>query len=384
MHLPIRPSEYRLPAYSLTGDLLSFLRCGLQYRYNVIGKLPSSNPVQLWFGQFIHGVLEESYRRYNESRSSGSPGLPPWKNALIDEIINLIKDRLAIQGLYPWDQTVEEMGIDRAKLAINELGVDLFPLIHQAEVRLTGARELPFVNPNLRVKETERYEITGVVDVITHIQLQDPKYTNNRIVRSIIDKLPLNYPSEFEVIIDYKGMRRPPSVLSSTSNTTLWDQYNWQIQTYAHLRRTQTDKPIIAGILLYINELMPSKTDMELLKKEVRSGVTDVLPALGTNDIQLLKKWKPNHAPPAFSYNFRLERAMRVIPINDSSITNALSSFDNVVKKIEECIGKEFLSGQLINSWDKDGSDQSTCTACDAKTFCPVSHERGLPKLPIW
>ena len=95
MRLSVRPSIYALPSYSLTGDLLGFLRCGLQYRYTRIGNLPASRPVQMWFGQFIHSVLEEAYRQYHVARQAGQNDLPPWPQERIDEICELIKRRLA-------------------------------------------------------------------------------------------------------------------------------------------------------------------------------------------------------------------------------------------------------------------------------------------------
>jgi hypothetical protein len=384
MSLPVRPSPYILPSYSLTGDLISFMRCGLQYRYHVVGRLPSSNPVQMWFGQFIHAVLEESYRIYNESIKIKTPNLPPWSDADILEIVNRIERRLAVQGLVAWDDEVRNMGIERAKLAVNELGPDLFPLIHQAEVRLTGTRYLPAIKARYRFREANRYEVLGVVDVITHIQLHDKRFKNNRIVKNILASLPAGIPDDFEVIIDYKGMRRPPNVVP-TPGHSLWDQYKWQIQTYAHLRQKQIGSlPVVAGALIYINELLPSKGDMGYLKKEIKKASTDVIPAPGTDDLKHIQNWRKDEDVPDLSWEFRLQRAMRVVPITEASIDEALTRFDEVVKQIETCHGKELYEGLLMSSWDANASEPDTCTACDARSFCRDYTGQSTPTIPAW
>ena len=95
MPLSVRPPINTLPSYSLTSDLLGFLRCGLQYRYTRLGNLPSSHPVQLWFGQFIHAVLEECYRQIKD----GQKKCPPWSEAELTEIMDRIDRRLAARNI---------------------------------------------------------------------------------------------------------------------------------------------------------------------------------------------------------------------------------------------------------------------------------------------
>lgn len=385
MTISVRPRPYSLPSYSLTGDLLGFLRCGLQYRYTRIGKLPPSHPVQLWFGEFIHGVLEEAFRRYKASAA-----LPPFPGALIDEIRALIKARLASRGLYPWSPDLEQLGDARAEAAIQELGPHLFPLIHRAEVRLTGARLLPPIQSHLQFREADRYEMVGVIDVVTHLELADPKLRGNAMVQQLLAGLGGGLPTTFEVIVDYKGMRRPP-IPQSGSHGGLWDQYGWQVQTYGELRRVQSDAlPVVAGVLLYVNELYPTRGDLIALKQEIAKGETDVSPAPGSQAETLLKAWKPSNPHlPTLPFEFRLARALRIVPITSATIALALQSFDKVVEEIETCRGREFHGISVRQAWTKNAHDEGTCVVCDSRTFCPEyqqlyarKHGETEPRLP--
>jgi len=376
---------YALPSYSLTGDLLGYLRCGLQYRYSRIGQLPSTRPVQLWFGQFIHGVLEEAFRRFDQSRREGKTNLPPWPQPEIDAICDLIAQRLASQGLVPWDRRLEHLGRLRAAAAINDLGSDLFPLIHKAEVRLTGARPLPVQNipPALRFRDVDRYEIVGVVDVVTHVTLSNPSLQNNRVVKAILSALPPNPPPAFEVILDYKGMRRPTPTTQSGLVDPGWQIYEWQLQTYAHLRATHADSlPVLAGVLLYTNELLPTWADIKRLKQEAAIGITDVPPPVGSMAERMLHGMHAGKAPidpatgrrqlpPKLPLDFRLQRSIRVATISDSSIQAALAKFDDTVVDIEICRGRENQSNSVLGSWTNYATEPDTCAACDHQTYCP-------------
>ncbi len=386
MELSIRPKVYTLPSYSLTSDLLGYLRCGLQYRYTAIGQLPPARPVQMWFGQFIHGVLEEAYRRYHRSLQEGAPILPPWPPEALDEILQFVKRRLASGGLFPWTEELEALGNARARMAVNELGPELFPLIHRAEVRLTGARILPVeqIPPQYRYREADRYEISGVIDVITHIELGDPTLQNNQLVRAILDALPGSTPDEFEVIIDYKGMRRPPLQIPAAGMPDYWQIYAWQVQTYAHLRSWQEDSlPVVAGILIYLNELLPTRSDLLALRQEVQRATTDVpVDSLDEVAATLLAWDERTEDPPVLPLAFRLRRALRVIPVTLESIQQALQAFDQVVAQIETCRGREVQSGRVIASWEANPADEGTCAACDSRTYCPSYASEQAPRLP--
>jgi hypothetical protein len=376
VELNVRRSPYTVPSYSLTSDLLSFLRCGLQYRYHGIGKLPATRPAQMWFGQFIHGVLEEAYRQYRAGRdATGDAAVPPVTDEQLDELCALLFARLAAQGLAPRNEELERIGEARARTVVRELGPLLFPVISQAEVRLTGTRAMrtDLIPARLRLRGVDRYEMAGVVDVITDIELADPALVANPLVEAIRGVLPRPYPGRFEVIIDYKGMRRPPKG-KPAGGQDFWRIYEWQVQTYAQLRSVQADaRPVAAAALLYLNELLPTWNDLALMREEIDAGTTDVAPAPGSEADRLIRprrRGDPDVSPP-LPFEFRLRRALRIVPVSTATQDRAAEAFDKVVARIEASRVEEQLAGVIIASWPKDTSDAATCAACDFRPICP-------------
>jgi len=403
MKLSVSRQPQVIPSYSLTGDLLSYLKCGLQYRYHNKGALPPSKPIQLWFGEFIHAVMEEAYLRW---RNGQAPRQFPWDWAKDIRPIELeINRRLAARGLCPpfrlfcpYDgantrcfcinpaqQNHQLIASKRTEAAINTWGPHLFPLIAEAEVSLQGIRPMPSLSAQPRA---DYYEITGVVDVIGSVQLaQAPRgnlilhyLSKDPAVQRISSQLG---GSAYEIILDYKGMRRP-SVTSAT-----WQHYEWQVLTYAWLRDQQPNSnPVVAGIILFINELEPSGEEMEELQQDVLNHATDIMPQ--GNDYQAIVNWKPGRPIPTVSTPFREQRSIRIIAVSPNAIQQGLQEFDDVVSDIENSVLAEMAGQSIIKAWQKRPSgsqytapERRTCTACDFKYFCPLAPQikQGGPPL---
>lgn len=383
VELSVRRPPYIIPSYSLTGDLLSFLRCGLQYRYGGLGHMPATRPAQLWFGQFIHGVLEETYRRFTRHEEQSGHGQIAAGDEL-DEVLELIGRRLAAQGVRPRNANLEAVGRERAKVAVAELGPELFPIINEAEIPLSGTRHLPVKGwpGGIPRRESDRYEMAGIVDVITEIQIDNPGLRSNRIVQALIEALPEGLPEQFEVIVDYKGMRRPPSV-APKAGPNYWNVYEWQLQTYARLRSVQpTARPVVGAALVFLNELHQTSSDIGALRQEIRKRETDVLPESGSADERLLSRpARTGQPPPLLSFDYRLARALRVVPVSDASQQAAAAEFDRVVFDIEVSRARERQSPHILTEWETNASDDATCAACDWRTICP-EHPDILPSLP--
>ena len=199
----------------------------------------------------------------------------------------------------------------------------------------------------------------------------------------IVEELPQTPPAEFEVIIDHKGMKRPDL---DDAQTGFSDIYDWQVHTYAHLRGLLTTKPIITGVLVYLNELAPTGSDFFDVRRALRDGAPGVLvPDSDTDDADLLLNWKASHRgeePSLLSFGFRLRRAIKVVPVDEASMQAALTEFDDTVARIETCVAQEAQSGRIISSWEKNATHDPTCEACDSNTYCPEHSPTTLPRVP--
>ena len=397
MKLPSRSKTYIIPEYSLTGDLLSFLTCNLQYRYQNKGTLPPSKPVQRWFGEFIHGVMEEAYNqwKYNNTEFPWD-----WKKD-IRPIEDMIDVRLQVSGLYPHDEdlffsinqpgqdlTIEDLNEHdhkklasaRAEKAINIWGEHLFPLIDSSELLIKGIRDMPNYNKN--TSRSNYYGINGIVDVLTSMKINknlnqsNLDNYNNKIIELLINDS--NFQKrvdestdgdDYEIIIDYKGMKRPPVTMLDKKAENKWETHKQQILTYSWLRSKQEDaKPIFAGIIFYINELVPSKEDLVLIKEELKNDLTDVGQEF-EDDVKLIENWQEDDKAPELSDEFKIARSIRIINIDDDDCEKSLTTFDNVVADIEKSLIKEMDGYKIQDAW-KAESDERTCAACDFKTFC--------------
>jgi hypothetical protein len=396
MTLIVKKPKFYLPGYSLTSDVLGFIRCGLQYRYQGIGKIPTTRPFQLWFGEFIHGVMEEGYRQYKRSVDAGAPDPPPWNPLRIYRIGLAIEKALRDRKIRPNNRRVREVGYLRAVKAINDLAPCIFPLITEAEIKLSATRSMLPIPPRYNSRKIKSYEISGRVDVITSVQLANPAHASNFLVGYLLDYLEHEeaegrldqIPQDFEIIIDYKGARRPAKQRAAVRATDYWSIYDWQVKTYAHMRSRQPGSlPVLLGVVIYLNELLPTWDDLETLRKEIAAGATDVVPKRGSDDWKIIHLRRPARNHPDYrknrqlSWEFRLRRALRVEPVTENGVAEAVSRFDRYVRQIEISKERERLWGQVIKSWPKNDSDPDTCTACDYLTFCP-KHPSSGPRLP--
>ena len=385
MTIARREPAYEIPPYSLTGDVLSFRRCGLQYRYYNRSKLPPSRPVQMWTGEFLHGVLEDAYRQWR-----GTPHFPWPFIETIDDLPRLdepvpenwprnhvgrmglrMEKHLAAAGRSSRNAQARFNAYRRAAEAINVLGPDLFQLITTAEEPISGT--LPISLPANSPRNADRYELNGIVDVISSVQIQEHRH--NKLVAMLSQFLP-DEEEIFDIIVDYKGMRRPSR---GVEDDPIWDDHAWQIQTYAWLRSKREDLARVGcGLIIYLNELYPSRQDMEALRTDRDNGTSDVLPAAGSADDYAILGVIPDAedngdeaADAVLSLGFRLQRAIRIIGVDDHSQQEAVDRIHAVVEDIEGRVANEHVDGQIRTNWPANGRHRD-CVACDFNDTCPA------------
>jgi hypothetical protein len=398
MEMKIKKRPYIIPEYSITGDILSYHSCGLQYRLQNKGELPPARPVQLWFGQFIHGSLEEAYLRWKKNPNYRVLPLD-WASRIRDIEMTVYK-RLAAGGVRPppnifcpYDEPNEKLGgcpdenhphkliaSKRVERTLEVWAPHLFPLISEAEVKLKGTRPMP--NYSESISRSRHYGITGIVDVLASVKVASAG-PDNLILKKIREEkfgeelLQEAAQNEFDIIIDYKGMARPKP------SDAEWNHHYDQVMTYAWLREKQLESNRVrVAIIFYLNELVPSESDLKKLQRLVLSqqgNSTDDL-KLNSQDLASLKAWNGATHSLQLSPESMINRSIRIIQVNKQNIDQSLRSMDGAVSEIENSVIDEMRGKKILETWKMLPRDE-TCTICDFKTFCPKSSDKRPPRI---
>jgi len=268
-------------------------------------------------------------------------------------------------------------------MAIKKICKDLFVLMKYPEIKLNSTEKY---NETQTYNQSEYYEIVGVIDILSKSKLQlhfgdqDENFIKHKILEKFNkENIPLpEKKSEYEIIVEYKGSRRPPCKTSPDYPEPLsWDDHLLQLNLYKHLREKQPGSGIVvAGIIIYINEFTPIKKDLKIINQHIASGLTDVI-AQTLSDRLALEILNPFD----LSDEFRINRAIRIEILDDDSMHKALINFEKSIVQIEQKKFNETRLNNIIECWQPlNPPDKETCAVCDQGHHCPKSPRKGIPK----
>ena len=119
-----------------------------------------------------------------------------------------------------------------------------------------------------------------------------------------------------------------------------------------------------------------------LIKEEMNSGLfDDETLEKYENDFEMIQNWQEDDKAPELSDEFKLERSIRIINIDDDEINKSLEKFDSVVFEIEKSLINAIKGCKIQDAW-KAEADERTCSACDFKTFCKNNNQTKEFKIP--
>lgn len=373
-----RSDGFEIPLYSLTGDILSFRQCSLQYRYYNGSSLPPSRPVQMWTGQLVHGVLEEAYKLWKDRHFSF---LSEWplsfsferskeyvESLPITDIYRIgrsIEQTLEASGIRARSNTAREYAFFRCWRAVNFIGPMLFPLIEVTEKSMSATRAYPVFSPpaGQTLRGDGRYELTGIADVISSNKINEELPSE---AVSLLNLLGIrSSTAQYEILVDYKSMKRP-SLFDQK-----WHDHEHQIKTYAWLRSKQPGSfQVRAGLIVYVDELYLSHDEVREIRAEQNKHETDIELFEGSSDYYKLRTWD-GHSHFDFTKDYAIKRALRIVDVSPGEIDESLQFIDSTVGSIEKTVLAENQTGRIINNWTTNVADERTCVACDFRHSCP-------------
>jgi len=197
--------------YSVTGDILAYELCSLQYAAFAVRKYEPALVVQLFYGTIIHQVLDRAHAHYR-----GELGVPrgsmPTKSD-IDRYFSEVENALMARRI----RAVSKVR-DQARGILhrfNEIeGPALYPRVLDTECRLQA--------------DQGAFILHGNVDVL--VASEDGNAASVEIW-------------------DYKGASKP------SASDPSYQRYVFQMQVYAELYRQKTGVAPAKAVLYFLNEL---------------------------------------------------------------------------------------------------------------------------------
>ncbi|MFM7037573.1 MAG: hypothetical protein ACKO2L_07610 [Planctomycetaceae bacterium] len=379
MTLSIRPSAAALTTWDVAGDLLSFLRCGLQYRYSRPGKPCPSHSAQQFSGRFLQQVLEDAWLHF---KAPASPSFP-WPDTALQELMDHVEQRLAAHGVRCQSALGRHYTRLRAAAAVNELGPLLFPLLCHARLHVRGGSHPQPVADSCDSTSQPSWELTSTIHAIARLEPFNPAPGSNPLLTLIQQHIREFHAETVELIVDFQGNQRPDSQQSAPLCDD-WTQI--QIHAASSLYGPRTQHPVVAGMVCYLSELVPSRRQFRFLRQTLLQRPDDpAVPSADSLDARILRTWKPRSAselPPLLSLHFRLQRTIRIIPISSAAQQATLHQLASTIRRINRCRSEEQRSSQILSAWELNPSNPAVCNACDARTWCPGCSSKTTPALP--
>ena len=178
---------------------------------------------------------------------------------------------------------------------------------------------------------------------------------SDNLIRQAVQAACPDLTGEFEVIVDYKGTRRPDTGLNE------WTDGEWQVRTLGSATSSGGAGGWPQASSFTSTSSLRVKAIFLALRAALGAKRTDVGP-VRDSDQRMLENWRPG-ARPEFSPEFLFRRAVRVIPVDDQSVLTATGAFDETVSRIETCVRQEEEAVSILQTWLDDCGDAKTCAA---------------------
>ena len=267
--------------YSITANVLAYRRCSRQYGFVGERRYQPALAVQMYYGTVIHQVLDMAHAHFNGQLDPTTKGILPTDDDIasyFDQVENGLKARQIHAARNVRDQALTILQ------KFNRIeGPDLYPRVIDTECRLQS--------------DQGGYILNGVVDVLASAE---------------------NAEDSGDVEIwDYKGAYRP------SIGTSEYQDYRFQMLVYAELYRQKVGRLPASGVLYFLNELHPSRSE-----------------------------------------EARPVNAVLRIPIGDADVAQAVTSFATTVQEIEQY--------RQLGQWPDPTvpPPEETCDACDFRWNC--------------